>query len=502
MTTHLFKRGGRYYIRRRIPTDLLPHYQGKKEIQRSLNTNNPKEAAINVRSAGAQLDSEFEAYRQALAAITAAKDTTAAPRPTAVYEPLTGLYVLSIPVTITKEQAEEEERTDREGAEATYEPLDKQIQDHDRAVSAYARLGQVIDLAVSRALKTASTDLAAPSPILTQPVTGAATASRAAHTFDSLVALWAKERQPDKRTLHAFERAVRRFKDLIGEMPVTRVDRATIVLFKDKMAVDGHTGSVTDRSIELLTILFNYAIGQAWIETNPAKGVKVGERKYAKSARLPFNEAALNAIFHSQIYAEGVRPRGGAQEASYWLPLLGLYTGARIEELCQLHPEDVYEEAYRDGHGKAQRCWVIRVTDSGEGQGVKNAGSVRRFPIHAELLKRGFLEYVEAHKGQRRVFPALKPDGYGVESTNWIKWWMKHIRKDCMVTNPRMVFHSFRHTFKDVCRECGITKEHADALQGHSEGDAAGNYGAEFYPLRPLVEAMERYQVHGVQLPA
>ena len=64
-----------------------------------------------------------------------------------------------------------------------------------------------------------------------------------------------------------------------------------------------------------------------------------------------------------------------------------------------------------------------------------------------------------------------------------------------------MVFHSFRHSFKDICRECGIGEDVRDALQGHSEGDSAGGYGGEFYPLCPLVKAMERYTVHGVTLP-
>jgi hypothetical protein len=64
-----------------------------------------------------------------------------------------------------------------------------------------------------------------------------------------------------------------------------------------------------------------------------------------------------------------------------------------------------------------------------------------------------------------------------------------------------MVVHSFRHIFKDLCRECGISKEHADAIQGHTEGDTSSIYGGEVYPLRPLVEAMAQYRVPGVTLP-
>ncbi|RQT68086.1 hypothetical protein DF045_27105 [Burkholderia cepacia] len=116
-------------------------------------------------------------------------------------------------------------------------------------------------------------------------------------------------------------------------------------------------------------------------------------------------------------------------------------------------------------------------------------------------MARGFIEYVQSKEGSARIFDELRPDRYGNESTYWAQWFIRYLRAECKPASPKMVFHSFRHTFKDVCRECGIDKSVRDALQGHSEGDAAGNYGAEFYPLRPLVDAMSKYEVHGVTLP-
>jgi hypothetical protein len=48
MCTHLFKRGSRYYLRRRIPTDLIGHYK-RKEIQQALGTGDPAEARVRCR---------------------------------------------------------------------------------------------------------------------------------------------------------------------------------------------------------------------------------------------------------------------------------------------------------------------------------------------------------------------------------------------------------------------------------------------------------------------
>lgn len=59
----------------------------------------------------------------------------------------------------------------------------------------------------------------------------------------------------------------------------------------------------------------------------------------------------MRAIFASPLYtgARGAKARpepGGflAFDACHWLPLLGHLTGARLEELAQLRPEDVMPE--------------------------------------------------------------------------------------------------------------------------------------------------------------
>lgn len=131
---------------------------------------------------------------------------------------------------------------------------------------------------------------------------------------------------------------------------------------------------------------------------------------------MPFDLPALKAIFSGPVYSEGTRPVCGAGDAAYWLPLLGLFTGARLEELGQLRPEDVYEETYFNDSDAEQCAWVLRISGYGAGQQVKNEGSNRRFPIHPELVRLGFLKYVAQAAGRARLFDKLKPDPYGTET--------------------------------------------------------------------------------------
>jgi integrase len=466
MSTHLFRRGGRYYIRRRIPADLLEHYQGKKEIQRALGTADPSVAAVVCRAAGVQMDEEFAAAR----AERLAKPSAAA-----------GLG------TMEPDEWGEPGQNNGSLAEIAHEAAYDRLKDAIRGV--LSERGHISPR---------------PQPVPTAfALTGVRNVDDAERTFAVLFQRWVLERKPQKRSQVAVELAIDRFRSLMGNVPIPSITKLTAVEFKNKALDAGWTGAVIDRVLELVSIMFNYAVSQAWIEVNPARGVKVTrkKKKNAKSARPPFDEPTLNSIFSSRIYSNGERPRGCAGEAVYWLPLLGTFTGARIEELCQISPDDVYEESYRDATGKEHRAWVLLLTNEGADQGLKNDGSRRRFPIHSELLSRGFVQYTQSFKGGTRIFPALKANKYGEEAANWSIWWLNFIRRECTVTDKRMVFHSFRHYFKDVCRACGISKEVSDALQGHAEGDSAGDYGAEFYPLRALVEAMDRYTVHGVKLP-
>lgn len=65
-----------------------------------------------------------------------------------------------------------------------------------------------------------------------------------------------------------------------------------------------------------------------------------------------------------------VRQRPASIRGCYWLSLLGLITGARLEELCQLPAGDFIEQGF------------IRITDSSESQCLKNSSSRRVLPPH------------------------------------------------------------------------------------------------------------------------
>lgn len=161
------------------------------------------------------------------------------------------------------------------------------------------------------------------------------------------------------------------------------------------------------------------------------------------------------------------------QADRYWLPLVGLYTGARVNEVCQLNPQcDIREEA---------GVWFFYITpdtEAAEGvsKSVKNKTSLRAVPIHSRLIALGFLDYVERVRssGARLLFPGWGPSG-GRASENAERWFRRHLERLGLrdeTPGQRVVgFHCFRHTF--LTRAAELDVYGAESLTGHADANVS-----------------------------
>ena len=146
---------------------------------------------------------------------------------------------------------------------------------------------------------------------------------------------------------------------------------------------------------------------------NPAYGFEFpGTKARANEGRDHWQGAELTRLFSSPVWTGCLsgarRSRPGSlivKDEKYWLPILGLYHGNRLEECAQLQREDVRE---------GDSVWYFDINDEDEKQ-VKNAQSKRRVPIHPKVKTLGFLEHVAsvAPNVGDRIFPNLRP---GAES--------------------------------------------------------------------------------------
>ncbi|WP_256722588.1 site-specific integrase, partial [Burkholderia pseudomallei] len=197
---------------------------------------------------------------------------------------------------------------------------------------------------------------------------------------------------------------------------------------------------------------FRWAVREHIIERSPADGLKPSQKKRSKDeGRKPFSDVDLVKLFSADLYRAAYRQIDRNLLGRYWVPLLALYHGARLNELCQLEVADI---------GDANGIPFIRITEAsevGEDKKVKTRNAEREVPLHPILQQLGFLDYAAGIRrtGQKRLFPDLTRAATGYFSDNFSKWFGR-FKKQQKVTDRRLNFHSFRHGFNDATRVADI----------------------------------------------
>lgn len=335
--------------------------------------------------------------------------------------------------------------------------------------------------------------------------------------------LYRDERQLPTKTASDFGTYLRRFVEVNGDLAASAVTRAHVRAFKDAMLKlparpkVRHKGltvpqiiedlidqpdvkrlsvrTVNDKALGAVSAVFGYAVENGYRDDNPATRVKASGPKNDEPSRIPFNIEDLKLIFGTPVFTEGERPKGGGGEAAKWLPLLALYTGARLEELGGLRLDDIGEE---------QGVPYIFIRAAGERRRLKTRSSRRKVPLHPQLERLGFLDYVARLRRSRsdRLFPDLRSERTEVTAA-FSKWWNRYIRRHGLA-DTRKVFHSFRHLVKRQLRNAGVEKTLRDALQGHATQGVAETYGLDEegfgVSLPVLGEAIKKLEYSGLDL--
>jgi len=511
MPTYLAKRGSTYYFRRVVP-DELRSVVGKTEFVWSLRTKDLATAKRLLHQDAVKTDAEIKRAEEVLAQLPSPEEhglydgrqsALAQMHDTIEVRQYAAVIAAAFRKELDKAATEKRLEARRNDLEAELTKHEWNLRDGSMTDRFSLSTSESMVLGL-RALLTG--DGAASLPPVEPPVI---TPSKAVHgdelKLSGLVQLWAKGKQPTAKSVDMWNRSVSIFVDVCGDIPVANITKKNVIAFKDHLLASGRKSSTVQNRINQLRSLFKYAVGQDFISADPSEGVQPPPDKSDDKERHPWTTEALNTLFAAPIHAEGTHMLGGGEAAGYLLPLLGLFTGARQNELGQLRPKDVFEEMYVDEQGVRKSAWVMQfVRDKADGLKLKNKASIRRIPVHDELIRLGFLDLVKRAKeqNQMRIFADLSPDKYGTVTANWGKWFGRYIRTTCGISDVKITYHSFRHSFKDTCRALDLSEPIQDAITGHSDGREARKYGYMSYPLGPMVSLMKRYKVHGVVLPA
>jgi integrase len=226
-----------------------------------------------------------------------------------------------------------------------------------------------------------------------------------------------------------------------------------------------------NKYLALLSTFFKWAIRQQIITHNPAEGLLLSVNKSASDEREVYSPEDLKRI-KAKLPSPTVEPE------KYWVPIVAMYSGLRLDEICQLHKEDIQTI---DGI----LCFNINAKGSKK---LKTANSARVVPVHPELVRRGLVEYLDSlEDGQ--LWPNLEPDKYGRWGRKLGNWYSRFNRRE-ITDNPKKCFHSFRHTVANQLKQQGINETVIAELIGHkNESITTGRYGKS-YNVGVLAEAL------------
>jgi integrase len=342
---------------------------------------------------------------------------------------------------------------------------------------------------------------------------------------------WEKMEPRKRGTQLEFAKGIDRFIELHGNLDVVKINRKDVREFRDAAQLvpkhragklkdaplpelvswtRSHPGTVCivaatiNKWLSCLGAVLNWARKNGLIPddvawSDPVAGMRLPE---ARSQRQPWHPEELSLLFGSPIYLRGERPEGGKGEAAYWLPLLALFSGARLNELAPMRAEDIKHDTASDVH------FMTVIEDDEAGRSVKTETSLRAVPIHLELKRIGFQKFVDHRRQtdgpQARLFPLIQPNSKGNYGAGFSQWFGRH-KRSLGIENESSVFHSFRHGFKDALRAAGVNEDVNDALTGHSGGNAvARSYGwkdmVRRFGFPTLNAAVEKVQYPGLDL--
>jgi integrase len=534
----LVRRGNVWHYRRRIPLDLVKHFGGKRELKESLATSDPAKAKTLRNVVAAKFDVQFAAARAALQTTPVSiPEISGAEALIRIRE-----YVAQEDA-LRAEQFASTSWADHPGmrhnalnqatalAESYKDPSDDltfraivraggaifQTANIEMLEENWAHLHRAVLELKRRELARIKADFRDPTSdhLFGGEISHARVPSRplGGISLDELInkyrAEYAKTKVVGEKRVGKLTAAMdlisrffgndtpvnmidrdrcRDFRDLLNQLPANLQK-----LFSDRRVTFDHIVLETknqkrkllarptqDVYFNFLKRLLRFAKSEGYIDKYPADDlVPLAKKSSAREARDPFSTEQLNSIFKAPLYRGCENDQSGyavegpnvIRGTRFWIPLVALFTGMRLNEICQLDVADICQS---DGG-----TWFIAVNDDGPDKSLKTDHSKRVIPLHPDLMRMGFVDFVQEHRAKSaKLFSDLKRTSRGYHSERMSRWFNEGLLPKVNAKTDKTSFHSFRHCFRDALRNIDAPPAVVQGLGGwETEGGVSGGYG-------------------------
>ncbi|WP_412562233.1 tyrosine-type recombinase/integrase [Thalassobius sp. MITS945101] len=270
--------------------------------------------------------------------------------------------------------------------------------------------------------------------------------------------------------------ASRNTKPALRALPLTEV-----------VKVDGHkrmAPKTINSHIDAYRRFFEWAerMGQSPHVLFEDMKLKEGKKDVQKRKSFPTHALVLMYRELTENTSELVR-----SESHRWVALIGMFSGARLNEICQLEVCDIKNDG---------GIWYFDLTDEGDNaKKLKAEASNRKVPVHSKLIELGFLDFVETRRNHTRLFHDYsyhQDHGYGRSFGRWFN--ENTFLPKLKLKEPGVVFHCFRHTMATRLVRENVPEPIVKSVIGHAqEGTTQRVYVSEGYSLVQLKQALEKF---------
>jgi integrase len=504
MCTYLDQVGPTYYFRRSVPQELQPFIltatgNPRTEFKISLRTKDRETAKRRLQEYVKMSDGAFDAARIQMADVDPLAPVTPPPAP---FDPFRGM---------TQEQFERQQEHARQVAQemdarddrrekaqawrAQLPPnhyaamlLKDERERGDRYQDRYRRRKRR-DTAAGAARDSQGTETASPLPNMPKPANDSQrtpSGKSVAVTITGLFKGYAGIGNKSPAILKEWTTKINRFVEFLGHDDAAKVTPDNIQEWRNAVRDEILPGdkrrsaqTVNAGYLSPVRSAFKHGMHERLITFNPAHEVpRVQPVKAPKIRDKDFTRAEQRTILTA---ASKVDTSGQPTQQSLvrrWVPWICAYTGARVNEITQLRAEDVQEI---DGH------WIINITPEA---GRVKTNEFRVVPLHEHLIAQGFLAVVKAQKDGPIFYDPKRGDpnserGQYKKVGERLATWVRSIGITDKSIKPS---HAWRHTFKTIANEVGMSERAADYMQGHSSKGVGRTYGRS--TIKALVDQM------------
>ena len=281
------------------------------------------------------------------------------------------------------------------------------------------------------------------------------------NSFKQLADEWEEENNWNReKSRKAYISHIDNFLKVNGDIDLEAITK--VMLYNFAQSMNKKSNQTIKNYMASIRAVLNYAERKGKINFNPAYNLNLEPYGTSKKERKPFPTDIVEELFNMEL-PNDIR--------LLWSVMI--CTGMRLDEVALLSLENIKEE---------RGIPYFDLT----GMKVKNKGSNRKVPIPEILIKK-VEEWSKNLEGDRLFAFPLNADGKAQNAAS--KKSMHYIRK--VTKDKDLVAHSFRHTFKDLCRDADIPNDLHKFITGHSGGDVSSYYG-EGHSLERRKEAIDK----------